>query len=412
MKGKRMRYGERKHHIICLSSQNWDEVMWTNKQHIMSRLADDGHHVVHVDYGTRSLPRYLKYRFDHAPKDLLDPVSALTDGVVRRGESLYVGTHYAPPSALRGPRGSASRDFFEHDLKVRFLQQHLKTLPELPIVWVYHPAMGDAALKMERSLLVYDCVDDYQAFPLYKDARWLIEREERLCRQADLVFTTAPRLYELKQHLNPGNTHLVHNVGDADHFEKARDPDLAIAPELLEIKERGPVIGFVGAVSNYKLNMDWIQHAASVRSGMQFVLIGPVGLADPGTDVDRLSRMPNVHLLGSRDYADLPKYMKGFDVTVIPYRINQYTESVFPIKFFESLATGKPLVISRLPALEEFWEDALVADDEDGFVRRCEEALELGERGDEQRVALAREYSWPKRISKIMDHIEATGISK
>ena len=122
--------------------------------------------------------------------------------------------------------------------------------------------------------------------------------------------------------------------------------------------------------------------------------------------------MPNVHLLGSRDYADLPKYMKGFDVTVIPYRINQYTESVFPIKFFESLATGKPLVISRLPALEEFWEDALVADDEDGFVRRCEEALELGERGDEQRVALAREYSWPKRISKIMDHIEATGISK
>ena len=90
-----MDYGTRKHDIICLSSQGWDEPMWTNKQHIMSRLARE-HRVLHVDYGALPLPVYLKRRAMLAPADLGSPLELLTDGVVQRTENLFTATHWLP----------------------------------------------------------------------------------------------------------------------------------------------------------------------------------------------------------------------------------------------------------------------------------------------------------------------------
>ena len=130
-------------------------------------------------------------------------------------------------------------------------------------------------------------------------------------------------------------------------------------------------------------------------------------MADPTTDVSRLKEQQNVHLLGHRDYADLPRYLKAFDVATIPYRINEYTRSVFPIKFFEFLATGKPVVISNLPALQEHYGTVLVASTADEFVAACEQALQLGVQGRERRVALAEANSWLRRIGRLLELIEA-----
>lgn len=396
---------QKSHTIICLSSQNWDDGMWTNKQHIMSRLARH-HRVIHVDFGLRPLPAYLYRRFRHRPADLLHPMRIMSDGVARRGESLYVADSYNPFWVGLLPRQNRLRDFASYDLKTLFLKRFLARHDiEDPIVWVYHPGYAEAVERLPRKLLVYDCVDNYAAFPTYRDdADWLMAREEKLCKEADLVFTTSQALYEDRAPYNPENTHLVHNVGDAEHFEKALLPETTVAPELRDLE--GPVIGFVGAVSDYKLDTSWLLHAAEARPNWNFVVIGPQGRADPSTDVSKLEATPNIHLLGRRDYDVLPSYHKGFDVAVIPYRINSYTRSVFPIKFFEFLAAGNPVVISKLPALEEFYDRVLVADDARDFVRRLDEALAMGEEGRNERVELAGKYSWEKRISTLMGHID------
>lgn len=404
-----MQYGTRQHDIVCLSSQSWDEPMWTNKQHIMSRLARE-HRVLHVDYGAQPLPAYIKKRAGQRLADLAHPARLLTDGVVWRGGTLWTADHWLPLAAWALPKDARLRDYLWHDVKLKFVESFARDHAEHdPIAWVYHPSYGDAVERMPRKLLVYDCVDNYAAFPKYKDKAWLVEREQRLCERADLVFCTSEPLYELRRKHNPENTFLVHNVGDAEHFNKVLDPGTAVPDELLAIRERGPIIGFVGAVSNYKLNLDWLRAMARAKPDYQIVLIGPVGMSDPETNVDELQRIPNIHLLGVRSYQALPNYIKGFDVSVIPYRINSYTESVFPIKFFEFLASGKPVVISPLPSVSAFFGDVLVAQDSDEFIAHCEAVLGGAEQDltrQSHRLGLAAEHSWPKRIGEIMGHIE------
>jgi glycosyltransferase involved in cell wall biosynthesis len=134
------------------------------------------------------------------------------------------------------------------------------------------------------------------------------------------------------------------------------------------------------------------------------VLIGPTGISDPSTDVGKLRAMPNVHLLGHRRYEQLPNYLKGFDVAVIPYRLNDYTNGVFPIKFFEFLASGRPVVISPLPAVREYWGAVRVADTAEAFVQACERALSEDEPdARRQRIELARQNSWDSRVNKLND---------
>lgn len=379
--------------------------MWTNKQHIMSRLAKE-HRVIYVEYGLRPLPLYLWHRLRQRPSDVLRPLRLFTDGAVQRGPGLFLFDWYTPLLAGLFKYGHPIRDTALFDIKATMVARYLeKEGIDDAILWVYHPGYGDAVDRIPHKLLVYDCVDNYPSFPAYRDdPHWLAIREERLCRNADLVTCTAPALLEQKREFNPNNTFLVHNVGDAAHFKQALELDTPIAEEVACL--RGPVVGFVGAVSDYKLNTEWLLALAQARPDVNVVVVGPIGKADPSTDVGRLAAQPNVHCLGHRDYDVLPTYLKGFDVAVIPYRINEHTESVFPIKFFEFLATGTPVVVSNLPSLEQFYEHVYVAKTAEEFVDHCDTALlEHDVDASQHRVELAEENSWPKRIGRILQLI-------
>jgi len=395
------------HTIVCLSSQDWGDRMWTNKQHIMSRLAKR-HRAIHMDFRVSSPVTFAARALRQDPSLAFKPRRLWSEGILpeRGAGNLYVGKSWGPPGLELLAQTNAVRGHFQYDEKVRIVQEFLhRERIDDAIIWVYHPGFGEAALRLERKLLVYDCVDEYTAFPAYKDCKeWLAAREEQLCRSADLVFTTAPALYERKRLFNPEGTHYVHNVGDADHFKQALAPSTMVPADLAALPK--PLILFVGAVSNYKLNIDWLLELAKSRPNYHLALIGPIGISDPSTNVSKLKALPNVHVLGTRDYSELPAYLKGCDVAVIPYRLNEYTESVFPIKFFEYLATGKPVVVSRLPALDGFLDSVRVADDEHSFVAQCDDAIESGGAGAEQRVALAEANSWSKRVSDLMGLIE------
>jgi glycosyltransferase involved in cell wall biosynthesis len=112
-------------------------------------------------------------------------------------------------------------------------------------------------------------------------------------------------------------------------------------------------------------------------------------------------------LLGHRAYEDLPSYVKGFDVAVIPYRLNEYTRAVFPIKFFEMLASGRPVVISPLPAVEQYWSAVRVAENAEAFIGACDAAVRGDTEHDKQaRLALAAQNSWDSRVRKLLELVE------
>jgi len=375
--------------------------MWTNKHHIMSRMAKQ-QRVVFVNFRQQSPLKFVRQAKRSDSKTRVSLANLWREPMLRQVlpglEVLDVWTPWLNfvGSAHRLRRGLE----FEHRVKVvgRWLeQQGIKDA----VLWVYHPGYGDTVARIPHSLIVYDCVDEYTAFPEFRHAKaWIAERERSLCKVAGVVACTAPSLYESKKELAPGRTHFVHNVGDAAHFEQAQAASTTVPADIASLPR--PVVGFIGAVSDYKLNLDWMLHLSAARPAWSVVLIGPTGISDPSTDVGKLRARPNVHLLGHRSYEQLPSYLKGFDVAVIPYRLNDYTNGVFPIKFFEFLASGRPVVVSPLPAVRDYWSAVRVADTAESFVQACDAALaEDDAEARQKRIELARLNSWDSRVEKL-----------
>ena len=228
--------------------------------------------------------------------------------------------------------------------------------------------------------------------------RWLLER-------ADMVFTTSVRLYESRRQHN-GNTYYLPNVADYGFFSKAMDPNLSCPEDMRGIPS--PRIGFVGAISGYKIDFHLIREIAKKRPEWSIVMIGKVGEGDPWTDVGVLGGIPNVHLLGPRPYSELPSYLKTFDVAILPNRLNEYTESMFPMKFFEYLSAGKPIVSVKLPALRQFSGFVHLADTYDEFIERVEKTLNGEVAPLEKRLSLAKGYTYEARTEKMMQLLGTT----
>ena len=380
--------------------------MWTNKHHIMSRVAKQ-HRVVFVNFRQQNPLNFVRTARRNDPATRVTLGNFWREPAVRHElPKLEVLDVWTPWLNFVGS-GHRLRRKNEFERRVRVVGNWLREQGITDaVLWVYHPGYGDSVKSIPHSLLLYDCVDEYTAFPEFKNNKtWIAERERQLCAAADVVACTAPSLFESKQLLAPGRTHFVHNVGDAEHFGKALDPALQI-PADLEALPR-PTFGFIGAVSDYKLNIDWLMQLARARPQYTLVVVGPTGIADPSTDVGQLRALPNVQLLGHREYATLPGYLKGFDVAFIPYRINDYTRAVFPIKFFEFLASGRPLVISALPAVRDYWSAVRVAETFDDFLRECDAALrDDTPEARERRLQLAGQNTWESRTNKLLGLVE------
>jgi len=235
-------------------------------------------------------------------------------------------------------------------------RQWLKLRPDW--LWTYNPKTIAYGLPGLYETLIYHCVDEIQAQP-DMDAADLSYWEKQLCRAAELVFVTSPALLENLKGYNI-NTYYFPNVADYNHFSNALNPGLAIPDDLKEIPS--PRIGFVGAISGYKLDLDLIVELAERTSNWSYVMIGPVGEGDPNTYLSRLRNCSNIHWLGVKPYELLPAYMKGLDVGLLPLRLNRYTHSMFPMKFFEYLGAGLPVVATAIDSLQDYHSCALLCE--------------------------------------------------
>jgi glycosyltransferase involved in cell wall biosynthesis len=379
--------------IVLLATADWDNPLWTNKQHLASRWGRAGHRVLYVESLGLRRPE-LSGRDARRIWRRLRRANRLRN--VAPG--VWVLSPLLLPLHASRPVRAANRRWL-----ARLVRRSLRRIGmSEPVLWTYNPLALDYLGGFFWTRVVYHCVDELLGAPGMPQA--VVEEKERdLMARGDLVVVTSKTLAEAKGPLARRLEYLP-NAADFAHFATAASPETRVPRDLDGIPE--PRVGYIGALADYKVDVELLVSVFQQHPDWRLVLIGPVGEGQPSTSVGRLQRMPNVHLLGARRYSDAPSYLKGFGVCLLPNRLNRYTENMFPLKFFEYLATGKPVVMTRLPALEDYWHLVYVASsDAAEFGSAIERALaEPPDSAARQaRVAEAREHDWEHHAQRLLN---------
>lgn len=371
----------------------------------MSRLAALGHNVLFVDppiNAGRVLYNQVKRNNWNAYR-LVTQVKKDAES----GANVYTPINLAPfpqiTSKLHAKR--------INKLAKKLFDPNLKTL-----LWVYHvqiPELAHYLDTLHHDFLIYDCVDNYSGFPNVKNplkasvsSSQISEIEQMLTTKANLVFATAPGLYDKLQKYNK-NVYFTPNVGDYEKFKNARQLKDQTPDEIKAIKR--PRIGFTGALDDYKFDYDLMRKIATDHPNYQFILIGPMALKDreASDTIEKFKDLPNIHALGSRDFKQIHLYFAGFDAFMIPYVLNDYTVGgCFPMKFHESLAAGFPTIVTDLPAYLPFADVAYISKTYDEFSQNLKKALEEDTPDRiKARQAVAKENNWEGKVQKLLSLI-------
>jgi len=265
------------------------------------------------------------------------------------------------------------------------------------MVGVGRPFLADVIKRLNPRLSYYDCSDDYAEFPgLRADKGMLREAEEELLRTVDLVFCSSEELTKAKSLYNKNSFFLPNGV-DLDSLQD-RDSVMETPPEMKDVKK--PIIGYIGTIGEW-FDFDTLIALAQKRHDWAFVLIGPLA---SGRYSSLLQKASNIYWLGEKSFVELLSYLKFFDVCTIPFKVNEFTMKIYPTKFHQYLAAGKPVVSSPLPDLLAFkpWVDFYTD------AREMEEKIDRAIREDSEEKALERrriasENTWDERVKSMIE---------
>ncbi len=383
------------HDCVLFSTADWDEPYWTNKQHTASILAARGWRVLYVEsVGFRS-PKVGSGRdWARLWRRLWRGVQSLVLGPPRRAANVWVLSPLMVPAGHHLPFVRSLNQALLRFSVARFAKTHRF---KEPVVWTYHPYMLDSISTLPRGPLVYHCVDDIAEIPGV-DVNAFRRAQQALLGQCEAVFTTAMSLKEVCLPFNR-NTHFFGNVVDDAHFGKARG-DGPVPAELAAIPE--PRLVYHGVLSDFKVDFPLLMQTAQARPQWQWVIIGEEREGQRSELLAQLARLPNVHLLGYRNYQSLPQYLRGMRVGVLPTLLNEYTRSMFPMKFYEYLAAGLPVVSTPLDFAKEPRAGLEVGGDPDAFIAAIEKQLARGKLTVAEAVAAVGENTWERRLDKML----------
>lgn len=355
-----------------------------SKTHLMRILARDNRVLWVNSIGYRA-PTASKADVSRAFKKL----KAATNALSEPEKNIFVLNPLAIPIYGRPRIRELNKSLLRFQVK-----RAMRTLGfKNPINFVFNPAAAVIAGALDEEQLIYYCVDEYTAFSGVA-SRSLAEMEEQLMRKSDLVIVSADRLFQSKARIN-SNTVLIRHGVDFNHFRKTLDPDTMVPEEIRNLPR--PVIGFFGLIADW-VDLELIAAVAKRFPGGSVVMVGK-----STTDTKVLEQEPNIHLLGRKTYESLPGYCKGFDVALMPFRINELTLNANPLKVREYLAAGLPVVSTAIPEVEVLGL-CRIGTDRESFVREVEIALqEPGPSGE--RSERVRSESWDARVDELRGYL-------
>lgn len=378
--------------VVCLSTSPWYPIP-TRKQQVMSRLKD-----ARVLYFDPPVTLIAPLR-DPAAKSKLRAYRAAGEKVREN-----VTAFSLPPV---WPFFNKYRAINRRNQKktAAYVRRRMAEAGfEKPVLWCYSPVSADAVHLIPHSALVYDCVDRHSAYGGLMDPALVDAMELDLAKKADMVFATAESLAERLRAVNPRAVFLP-NGANYELFRQAAGPG-EIPADLKAIP--GPVFGFVGALQSC-IEYGFVSYAAKARPGWSFVFIGG---EKPGVDLGALKSLPNVHFLGLKPHAELPRYLAGFDACLNLFAQSELSKDVSPLKFYEYLATGKPVVSTPQPdQILRFAPLLHIARTPEEFVTACESALtDTSPERAAARMEEGRKSSWDARVEEMEQALSRWGI--
>jgi glycosyltransferase involved in cell wall biosynthesis len=355
--------------VVCLSHLRWDFV-FQRPQHLLTRFARESR-VFYVE-----------------EPELRDGPASLS--VTLRENGVHVVVPQLPSGSTPEEQALLQKELLDELLR-RYAVRRF-------VLWYYTPMALAFSRHLQPVSIVYDCMDELSAFA--GAPRALRDREAELMVRADLVLTGGQTLYEAKRGLHP-NVHAFPSSVDVKHFAKARRSQAE--PED-QAKIARPRIGFFGVVDE-RMDMELVRGVAEARPDWQIVLVGPTCKIDPAT----IPSLPNVHRLGRKPYEQLPAYIAGWDVAILPFARNESTRFISPTKTPEYLAAGKPVVSTSIrDVVRPYGRQGLarVADTVPEFVAAIEAAMAEDQgariRRADQFLAM---MSWDRTFNGIRDLI-------
>jgi glycosyltransferase involved in cell wall biosynthesis len=256
-----------------------------------------------------------------------------------------------------------------------------------PVAWLYTPLALPLIDTLRPSAVVYDCMDELSLFAGAPPE--LHERESALLARADVVFTGGPSLFRSKQGRH-GNLHCFSSSVDAEHFGRARPrrpPGVRAVEPVDQVDLPRPRLGYYGVLDE-RLDFSLLDAMAEAHPEWQIVLVGPVAKIDAAT----LPRRSNLHYFGQRSYGELPAYLAGWDVCLLPFALNDSTRFISPTKTLEYMAAERPIVSTPITDVAEPYADIVrIAGEPRAFIAACEAALDEPAEGRAIRAARMRE---------------------
>jgi len=367
--------------LIYFSSIDWGHT-WQRPQQLASRLSRYGHLLYVSPLGLRP----------PAPKDI--------GRILRRFAFQFTQPTAAPKQMLtvhtpllylplpKNPLANRINGWLLHRTITQWMKRHQI---HRPIVWmgVPSPVALEAIKGIEGRFIVYDCLDNFSLF--HQDAPYIVETERQIVSRAQIVFATATELLERMKLLNP-RTYLLPNAADYEHFAISHLP-----PPREMASLRKPILGYIGEMAHW-FDFDLVYDVALQHPNWNIVLIGLVH-TNPAHE---LFRLPNVFRLGRKLYTELPAYLRCFDVCLLPFKINALTSAVNPVKLYEYLAAGKPVVSTPMREVWQYQEVVRIAERSE-FSAAIKTELETdSEEKIQQRLAVARRNTWDQRVEEIL----------
>jgi glycosyltransferase involved in cell wall biosynthesis len=377
--------------IVCVGFSDWDAEVQTTQHHLMRRAAAHNRILFVESLGLR--------RPQLAGRDLRRMARRLGRGLSAPRE--VDGLHVLSPLVLPLHSNMLARRVNAALLSRTVTTAVAKLGLREPLLWSFVPQAEILIEPLKPTRLLYYITDDHAAKPGV-DAASFRAAESRFAARADVIFASAPELVSRMREFN-NNVHYAPGVTDTRMFATALDPG-STDPALAVLPR--PRVLFIGAILAATIDVEMVARLAALRPDWSFAFVGPVGQGDPHTNIDALRQAPNIHLLGPRPHERLPEILRGVDATIIPYRLDRQMRSVFPMKTYEYLAAGRPVVSTPLAALSRVPE-VVTATTADEFARRLEDAIKHDSAAQRAARSLAAQpHSWESRLDQISAALE------